>query len=212
MLGIGIQNITDDTAKALELKDKNGILVSSVATGGSAEKAGIKRGDIITAINGEKLEDSNVLRNKVAGTLPGNEIKVTVVRDGKEIDLTATLDEFKPRDSKRSGADPDSDENAPIPQNQSGKLGLSLEPVTPQSAKQLGLESASEGLVVTDVDQTGPSAEAGISRGDVILEVNKKPVTSIADVKSAVDAAGDRPILLLVNSRGRTIYVTVKPE
>ena len=212
MLGIGIQNITDDTAKALELKDKNGILVSSVATGSSAEKAGIKRGDIITAINGEKLEDSNVLRNKVAGTLPGNEIKITVVRDGKEIELTATLDEFKPRDSKRSGTDPEGDESKPVPQNQSGKLGLSLEPVTPQSAKQLGLESASEGLVVTDVDQTGPSAEAGISRGDVILEVNKKPVTSIADVKSAVDAAGDRPILLLVNSRGRTIYVTVKPE
>ena len=212
MLGIGIQNITDDTAKALELKDKNGILVSSVATGSAAEKAGIKRGDIISAINGEKLEDSNVLRNKVAGTLPGNEIKVTVVRDGKEIELTATLDEFKPRDLKRPGAEPGSDENAPVPQNQSGKLGLSLEPVTPQSAKQLGLESASEGMVVTDVDQSGPSAEAGISRGDVILEVNKKPVASIADVKSAVDAAGDRPILLLVNSRGRTIYVTVKPE
>src|SRR5258708_37209711 len=95
MLGINIQNITDDTAKALELKEKNGILVSNVKPGSAAEKAGIKRGDIISAINGEKIEDSNVLRNKVAGTMPGTEIKLTIVRGGKEIELKATLDEFK---------------------------------------------------------------------------------------------------------------------
>ena len=103
MLGVNIQNITDDTAKALELKEKNGILVSNVKAGSAADKAGVKRGDIITAINGEKIEDSNVLRNKVAGTLPGTEIKLTVVRDGKELELTAKLDEFEAADAKEGG-------------------------------------------------------------------------------------------------------------
>jgi len=212
MLGINIQNITDDTAKALELKEKAGVLVSGVRTGSAADKAGIKRGDLITAINGEKIEDSNILRNKVAGTLPGSDIKLTVIRNGEPMDLTAKLDEFKVDNSKTPGGNPDGDDNGGGAQNQGGKLGLSLQPVTPQVAKQLGLDSDSEGMVVTEVDPSGPAAEAGIDRGDVILEVNKKAVNSIADVKSALEGAKDRPILLLVSRKGQTIYVTVSPQ
>jgi len=212
MLGVGIQNLTEETAKQFNAKDRSGVLVSDVKKGSSAEKAGMKRGDIITAINGEKTEDSNVLRNKVAGTLPGTEIKLTVVREGKEMELTATLDEFKVADSKNTGPGSGDDENGASPQNQSGKLGLSLEPVTPKIAKQLGLDSDSEGLVVTNVDQDGPAAEAGIARGDVILEINRKPVNSFADVKSAIDGAGDAPILLLISRRGQTIYLTLRSE
>ena len=94
MLGIIIQNITDDTAKALGIKGYLGHLVSDVQTGRRRTRPGIKRGDIITAINGEKIEDSNVLRNKVAGTLPGTDIKLTIVRDGEPMELKAKLDEL----------------------------------------------------------------------------------------------------------------------
>jgi len=212
MLGINMQNITDDTAKALELTEKSGILVSNVKPGSAADKAGLKRGDIITAINGEKIEDSNVLRNKVAGTLPGADIKVSVLREGKPVELTATLDEFNVGDVKTPGPGQRDDENGPEPKNQSLKLGLSLEPVTPQVAKQLGLDSGSEGVVVTEIDQNGVAAEAGITRGDVILEINRKPINSSADVKSALEVAGDRPVLLLVTRRGQTSYLTLKPE
>jgi len=210
MLGINIQNITDDTAKAMDLKIKNGVLVSNVKAGSAAEKAGVKRGDIIAAINGEKIEDSNVLRNKVAGTLPGTEIKITVIREEKEIELTATLDELTAGDAKSQT--PGGDENSPGPQDQGGKLGVTVEPVTPQIAKQLGLDSDKEGVVVTEVDDNGAAAAAGITRGDVILEINRKVVNSVADVKSAMDGAADKPILLLITRRGSTIYVTVKPE
>lgn len=210
MLGINIQNITDDTAKALELKERNGILVSNVRSGSAADKAGVKRGDIITAINGEKLEDSNVLRNKVAGTLPGTEIKLTIQRDGKEMELTATLDEFNPKDTNAANPSKGDDESGP--KNQSGKLGLNLAPVTPQTAKQLGLDSGTEGMVVTDVDPSGPAAEEGVERGDVILEINRKAVNSIADVQSALSSAGEKPVLLLISRRGQTIYLTVKPQ
>jgi len=206
MLGVNIQNITPDTAQALELKDTSGVIVSDVKAGSAAEKAGLKRGDVITAFNGEKLEDTNILRNKVAQTAPGTTIKLTISREGKESDVNVTLDEFKSSDSKAAGET--GGENGGS--SQGGKLGLTLEPLTDRMAKQLGLDSTS-GLVVTDVDPTGPAAEAGIDQGDVILEINRKAVTSVADAKAAIDASGGRPVLLLMSRKGQTIYVTVKP-
>ncbi len=210
MMGVNIQNITDDLARSLELEQRSGVIVSNVRAGSAAEKAGVKRNDLIVAINGEKIEDSNVLRNKVASSLPGSEIKLTVMREGKSVDLTVTLDEFDT--TAETGKLSAPNEDAPGPQNQGGKLGLSLEPVTPQVAKQLGLDSVSEGVVVTEVDEAGAAAEAGIARGDVIIEINRKPVNSAADVRSALDSAGDKAVILLVNRRGQTSYVPVKPE
>ena len=141
MLGINIQNLTDDAAKALDLKDTSGVLVSNVRAGGAADKAGLKRGDIITAINGEKTEDSNILRNKVAGTLPGTEIRLTVMRGGASQELTATLENLiliQPAgpNQKDDGSQPKTAEN--------GKLGLSLQPLSADSAKQLNVPQGTE--------------------------------------------------------------------
>ncbi|HEY2866100.1 MAG TPA: DegQ family serine endoprotease [Pyrinomonadaceae bacterium] len=207
MLGIYIQNITDDTAKADGLQDTQGVLVSDVVPGGAAENAGIKRYDIITAVNGEKIEDSNVFRNKVASTAPGTEIKLTIVRDGKEQEVTAKLDEFSDK-AAQNGPD-GQDDNQSGPEKESGKLGLSLQPITPQVARQLKLNSDS-GLVITDIDPVGPAAEAGLARGDVIMEINKQPVASVDDVKAALDKAGSNPILLLIGRQGRTFVLTVR--
>jgi S1-C subfamily serine protease len=211
MLGVNIQNLTEDTAKAMELKDTAGVLVSNVKSGSAAEKAGIKRGDVITAINGEKIEDTNVLRNKVAGTLPGSEIKLTLVRDGNPMEVTATLDEFSVEDAAKNNLQRD-DNNDQNNGGNGGKLGLSLQPLTPQTARQLGVPADSEGLVVTDVDQNGPAGDAGIARGDLLMEVNRKAVRSVDDVRSALESAGDRPVLLLISRRGQTIYLTVRPQ
>ena len=209
MLGVNIQTLTEDTAKALDLKDVSGVIVSNVRQGSSADKAGVKRGDVITAINGDKIDDGNVLRNKVASTPPGTEIKLTVLRDGSPITLTATLDEF---DLESAGPRNQQQEpSGPSVEKQSGKLGLTLQSVTPQIAKQLGLASENEGVVVTDVDQSGVGADAGIARGDVLLEVNRQSVNSPESVQSALEKAGDKPVLLLVARRGQTIYMTVRP-
>lgn len=212
MLGVSIQNITEDTAKALDLKEAKGVLVSNVKAGSSADKAGVKRGDIITAINGEKIEDGNTLRNKVAGTLPGNPIKLTVVRNGAEQELTATLDEFQLDNDRASNKGAENEKGDDSENKPSGKLGLSLQPVTPQIAKQLNLDSDSEGLVVMDVDQNGASAEAGIMRGDVIMEINKKTVNSLEDVQKALEQSEGKPVLLLVNRKNQITYVTVSPQ
>jgi Do/DeqQ family serine protease len=210
MLGIGIQNLNEDTAQALGLKDTSGVLVSDVRKGSAAEKAGFKRTDVITAINGEKIEDSNVLRNKVAGTLPGTEIKITVLRDGSPHELTATLDEFEMTGNKAGGESEDGD-GVPEKESDTGKLGLTLQPMTPQIARQFGIEGDAEGMVVTGVDADGAAAEAGIARGDILLEINRQPANSLEAVQSALQSGAGKPVLLLVSRRGQTIYLTVKP-
>jgi Do/DeqQ family serine protease len=210
MLGIGIQNLNEDTAQALGLKETSGVLVSDVKKGSAAEKAGFKRTDVITAINGEKIEDSNVLRNKVAGTLPGTEIKITVLRDGSPHELTATLDEFEMQGNKADGDSEDGD-GVPEKQSDTGKLGLTLQPLTPQIARQFGIEGDAEGMVVTGVDADGAAAEAGIARGDILLEINRQPANSLEAVQSALQSGAGKPVLLLVSRRGQTIYLTVKP-
>ncbi|HKX84071.1 MAG TPA: DegQ family serine endoprotease [Pyrinomonadaceae bacterium] len=208
MLGVNIQNITADTAQALDLKENSGVLVSNVKAGSAADKAGVKRGDIITAINGEAIEDGNVLRNKVAGTSPGTEIRLTILRDGNPQELSAVLDEF---DTTGTGPAQPTDPNTPEKQSPNGKLGLSLQPLTPQAAKQLGIEGDVSGLVVTDVDPAGPASEAGIARGDVILEINRQAVNSTDQVQAALERSGQRPVLLLISRKGQTIYLTVRP-
>lgn len=207
-LGIGIQDLSDDVAENFNAKGKKGVIVTSVRPGSSAEKAGLKRDDIVVAINDEKIEDTNVLRNKVAGTLPGTQIKISILRDGSPQELTATLDEFE-LESAKSGENSPGGKSDPSTEK-GGKLGVGLQPVTPQMATQLGLESA-QGLVVTEVDPSGPSASAGIIRGDVITEINRKAVSTVEDVRAALDAGAGKPVLLLVTRRGQTVYLTVRP-
>ncbi|MBK9162333.1 MAG: PDZ domain-containing protein [Acidobacteria bacterium] len=185
--------------------------MSNVRPGSAAEKAGVKRGDIITAVNGDKIDDGNVLRNKVAGTLPGTEIKLTILRDGTSQDLTATLDEFDTETSSVALMQ-NNENNAPERSAPGGKLGLTLQPITPQIAKQFGSGTETEGLVVLEVDPNGVAADAGISRGDFLLEVNRQPVTTPEAVESALQNAGAKPVLLLVSRKGSTIFMTVRPR
>jgi len=210
MLGINIQNISPDIAESLGLNGTSGVLISGVKPAGAADKAGLKVKDVITAINGEKIEDPNSLRVKVASSAPGTQITVTILRDGKSQDIQATLDEFNlgPDGTDNGKKNDNGTDDSP---GEGGKLGVTLEPVTPQIAKQLGLDGTN-GVVVSDVDPNGPAAEAGIARGDVILEVNNKPVTGTADVKAALDAGKDKPVLLFISRRGQTSFLTVRPQ
>ncbi len=210
MLGVGIQPITEALKESFGLKDTKGVLINDVRKGSAAENAGIKRDDVIIAINGEAIENTNVLRNKVAGTQPGTEIKVTLLRDGEEQRLVVKLDEFNVEGAKPS--DKKDEEKDSEKSNENGKLGLSLQPLTPEMAKQLNIPAETEGLIVTEVDPNGAAAAEGIIRGDVIMEINRKSVTTTEDVQSALEKSSDKPILLLISRKGQTIYLTVKPN
>lgn len=209
MLGVNIKNLDDEMRDAFGLKDSKGVLVDNVKSGSAAEKAGIKRGDVITAINGEKVEDSNTLRNRIAGTAPGTEINLTVMREGGEQDVRATLDELKSEDAQN----PNSEENEKESEKsaEGGKLGLDLQPLTPDMAKRLKIPDT-KGMLIASVDPNGAAAEKGVQRGDVLLEVNRQEVETFEDVKSAIEKSGSRPILLLIARGGQTSYVTIQPS
>ena len=205
MLGVTIQQITSDIAASLNLSQVRGALVSSVQPGSPAERAGVRRGDVITAFNGAPISDSNSLRNQVARTQPGTEVTLTINREGREQQLSLTLGEL-PAEANRRGGDEGGGPSG------GGKLGISVEPLTPEMAARLELRSGTQGLVVTGLDENGPAAEAGIRQGDVIEEVNRQPVRTVADLQSALQRAGTRPVLLLVNRRGNSVYLTVRPR
>jgi serine protease Do len=202
-LGVGIQPLTSSLSSSLGLPDTNGVLINSVEPNGPAEKAGIKVGDVITALNGKPIADANTFRNTIASTPPGSDITLAVKRDGKDMEVRAKLDELKPNQPH----------DEPSPQRATGgKLGLSVEPMTPGIASQLNLPPNTQGLVVVSVDPMGPAANAGLQTGDVIEEVNRRPVKSINDMQSALSKSGPRPVLLLINRGGQTVFVTINPQ
>jgi len=161
MLGVIVQPLTSDLASTLGLADVRGALVSQVNAGGAAEKAGIRRGDVITAVNGAPVNNGNSLRNQIARMQPGSEVTLTITRDGREQQVKAALAELKA--DKGIGEEVGENEG-----KSKGKFGLSVEPLTPELADQLALKSDTRGLAVMGVDPLGPAADAGIQGGDVI--------------------------------------------
>jgi Do/DeqQ family serine protease len=203
-LGVGIQEITSDLAESLGLRDARGVLVNSVDPDGPAERAGIRTGDIITAVNGIRVNDANTLRNHIAGTAPGTEITVQILRDGREQEVHARLSEL-PSDKEAAVSSGGSE-------SRRGQLGITVEPLTPDTATRLALRRGTQGVVVTEVDPTGPAAEAGIEPDDVILQVNREPVKSAAELRAAVGRSAGRPALLLLNRGGRSLFLAVQPR
>ena len=208
-LGIVVQPVTEDIAASLNLNNARGVIVSQVQPGSAAEHAGLKRGDVILALNGNVVSDPNSFRNEIAGTPPGRTIILRIWRDGSEQELRPTLGEFRP---EQRAARP-TEEGSPEPGgSDNGRLGLAVQPLTPALARQLGISVETQGLVVVEIDPFGPAADAGIQRGDVIEQVNQQPVRSVADLRAAVERSGKEPLLLLVNHRGITIFVTIRPR
>jgi S1-C subfamily serine protease len=203
-LGVGIQEITSDLAKSLGLQDVRGVLVNSVDPDGPAARAGIRAGDIITAVNGIRVDDANALRNHIAGTAPGTEITVQILRDGREQEVPARLSELL--------ADKEAAASSGGSESQREQLGITVEPLTPETATQLGLRRGTQGVVVTDVDPAGPAAEAGIQADDVVLEVNHQPVKSAAEFRAALGRSAGRPALLLLSRGGRSLFLAVQPR
>ncbi|MGB7923095.1 MAG: DegQ family serine endoprotease [Pyrinomonadaceae bacterium] len=208
-LGIIVQKVTTDMASSLGLQEARGVIVSQVQPGSAAERAGIKQGDLITALNGTPINDANSFRNQVASTQPGTEVNLTITRGGREQQLSATLGEFsaEKESSDKQDAGAGNTNNA-----DTGKLGINVEPLTPEMASRLGVPGDTQGLIVTDVDGAGPAADAGLQRGDVIEQVNQQSVRSAEDLRASLSRNGTRPSLLLVNRRGTTVFVTVTPR
>jgi serine protease Do len=203
-LGVTVQMLTSDLASGLGLQSNRGVLVSNVTSGGAADRAGIKSGDVILEVNGTPVNEVNALRNLVAAAGGGQAVTLVTLRDGNRRDVKVTLGEFA---DGRSATAPGDSSQAP---GASGRLGVTVGPVTPELAGQFNLPSGTAGLVVTSVDPGGPAAAAGIRAGDVIQSVNRQPVSSTADVQSALAKLGNRPAILQVLRGGQSIFVAVR--
>jgi serine protease Do len=198
------QDIDDDLAKALKLKSTAGSLVADVTPNGPADKAGIKRGDIIVEFDGKKVENSIQLRNMVAQISPGKTVEVVLIRDGKEMKLNVRLGE---RPKERESESPARGQQR---EQTSKKLGLSIQTLTPDLADQLGYKNA-KGVVITDVVAGSPADDAGLQRGDLIQEVNRKSVQTVEEFEDQVkDLKSGDVAALLVRRGANTFFVAVK--
>ena len=194
-LGVSVQDLNQSLADSFGLQHVDGALVSNVAPDSAAASAGLKSGDVITAVNGEPVERSGSLSSLIGMSAPGERVKLTVWRDHAERTLDAKLGGADDKGTQVADASGASDR---------GQLGLSLRPLTSDERRQAKLDS---GLVVEDVD--GPSARAGIQSGDVLLAINGKSVQSIDQVKSVL-ASKPKSVALLVQRDGEKIFVPVR--
>lgn len=204
MLGVTIQSVDADLAASLNLPAVRGAIITSVQPAGPAEKAGVKRGDVITAVNSQPIVDSNNLRNIVAGMAPGATATLTTLRDGKEQNFQVALAELPERQRAESE---ESDSGGPTGTE---KFGLTLQPLNSDMASRFGLDANDQGLLVAKVDPASNAANAGIRQGDLIQEVNRRPVRTFQDFSAAILQSGPRPALVLVKRRTTVIYVTLK--
>lgn len=202
-IGVGIQDVEENTAKALGLKDAKGALVGNVMEGEPAAKAGMKDGDIIVAVDSKPIDDAAALLRVIAEKTPGSKTAITVWRDGKTTDLTVTLGERK---SSQSGDQNGKDQK----QNDEGLLGISVRTLTDEERRDLKIDK-NEGLLIIDVNPDKPAAEADLRPGDVILKANLKPVRSSAELSKIVkdEGAARGAIMLQISRRGDVYFRTV---
>ena len=180
-----------------------GALIGSVTPDSAAERAGLKRGDVIQAFNGQPVRDTNALRNRVADAAPGSTADVADCARRREKHVSVKLDEASPGRLPRAATNAERDDKAPSALRSPADAGAGLAHRLPRNT---------QGLVVEDVDPDGRAADGGIEPGDIIEEVNRQQVQTVDELRAAVKKSPERPLLLLVNREGRGLFVTVRPR
>jgi serine protease Do len=204
-LGVHIQDLSPEIAKAFNYNLSGGALIGDVSPNTPAAKAGLQKGDVIVKLNGQAVTDFVDLRLRISQMAPGTAVKLDVWRDGKTQDYTVALGELPEKAEAEESTGSESG---------GGLEGVEVQELTPEITQQLNLGAGAHGVVVTSVDPSSPAAAAQppVGRGDVIAEINHKAIRSVSDYKQAVAAAGNQPLLLLVNHGGVTGYSVVQPH
>jgi serine protease Do len=207
-LGVQIQQIDEAIAESLGLERNRGELIAGVEPGQPAEKAGIRRGDVVVSVNGQPVTPDQTLSYLVSNTDIGARIPIELIRDGRRQTLTVTVGERPPEEqlAQRFGGEEFGEESDPQEAEQAAQasLGIAVQPLTPAIARQLNVPPATRGLVIGGVDPSSDAAAKGLRRGDIILSVNGRPAARVEDVRTAVAEAikADRTSVLLLVQRG----------
>ncbi|MEW6322874.1 MAG: trypsin-like peptidase domain-containing protein [Acidobacteriota bacterium] len=209
VIGVTIGDVPREALAEFGLTERRGALVTSVNRGGPASRAGVEPGDVIIEYNGKPVRRRDELVSAVVATRPGTTVPLKVLRDKKEVALSVTVDELNlTEESTRARSGP----AAPDEETGAG-FGLTLGPITPDVARRLRLPSDVEGVLIVDVEAGGPAFRAGLGRGDVLLEVNRRPVRTPQEASRAlgqVPPGGTAFLLVLRN--GQETFVTVRKE
>ncbi len=206
-LGVGVQNITPSLAETLSLKNNKGALVGEIVPNAPAAKAGLKEGDVITAVNGQTITDANQLTLAVTAVAPGTKLDLEILRDGKKTQLTAKTGERPKSRNARGGA---SEEDAIAKNADEGVLnGVAVDDLDPKIRRQMNYPEGLKGAVITNVDPQSAAAKAGLRAGDVILEINRQPVASAEDAVELSSKAEGKKTLLRLWSRGSKVFAVV---
>jgi serine protease Do len=211
-IGVRIQQVTDEIAQGMGLSNTQGALVADVTAGGPAEKAGLKNGDVVLTFDNKPVADSRELPRIVASTPIGKTVNIDVLRKGKKQSykiVIAKLDEGAPDKLGKKLPPPP----PPKPKSKISQLGLSLVPLDDAARAKFKLARNIQGVAVSDVDPDSPAADKNFRPGDVIVEVQSRPVKDPADVEARVDAdvkAGKKVELMLVSRNGDLTYVGLR--
>jgi serine protease Do len=200
-LGVTIQDVDENTAKALGLSESKGALVASVRTGDPADEAGIRVGDVIVSVNGKPIESAGDLTRTIGGLPPDETVNMTVWRKGEVKELEVTLGEREVEVARGMPAEK---------QQQGDVLGMELKTVNAEEAESLGLTSA-RGLLVVEVMDASPAAEANIRPGDVILEANGQPVDDVSALEDVLDGDASKKgvVMFLIKRQGQNLFRTI---
>ena len=205
-MGIGISDVTPENSKFFDVSDASGAVVTSVESGSPAAKGGLKVGDVITELNGKKVTDAGELQVEVGQKTPGTTIKLEVVREGKSVSVPVTLEAMGSRDKQSNE----------VSENDHGKMhwGVGLGDITPDIREQLQAPKDLHGAVIEQVQPGSPADNAGLQRGDVIVQVNRHDVQSASDVQQALGSVpkGKDALILVWSNGGNTFRVLHAPE
>jgi serine protease Do len=207
-MGILPQELTPDMAKAFGMPNVRGVAIANVEPNTPASKAGLKIGDVITAINGNNVDDVNAFRLQIAGFSPGTTVHLKIARIGQNLEVPVTLAEFNMEQAEKEGEP----SNIPGGGEKGAMSGLSVQALNSDVRRQLQLPEGTTGVIITDVDADSPAAAAGLEQGDVIVQVNHKPVNTVADFNSAIKSGGSRESTLLLVKRGPGTQFVVVPN
>ncbi len=214
-LGVGIQEITPDLAKAFKTKEQRGALVSDVNEQGPALKAGVQRGDVIVEFDGKEIQSVSELRNRVAQTTVGANIRLKVIRDGQEKLLTINIGE-RPSDAVLArGGDPGSAAPSGVEPRKAPLNVLSdlrVKALDEESRTQYNIGAKTVGVVVAHVQAGSPAEQAGLQRGDVIQEINRQAISGPKDYDAATaKVKKEESTVLLVSRQGNSIFIVINP-
>jgi serine protease Do len=206
-IGVGLQEITPEIQSQFKLADNKGALVREVEPGQPGEKAGLQVGDDIVAVNGQPVVDPNGLTIQVIQMMPGQVVHLDILRNGQRIKKDVTL---ASRPTEKEGPRGFNSQGAPSTGN-NALDGVTVETLTADIAKQVGVPLSTKGVVVDSVDPGSPAAEAQppLERGDVITQVNRQPVANEDDYNRLINQGKGKSVLLYVNHQGSNIFVVV---